>query len=324
MMSNSAIYNPSWGFPAIARFQQATLIYNPVAGKLSRQPDLIQKATDLLAPMAVEIRLRPTTGPETAGPMAAEAVAAGSGLVLAAGGDGTINEVIQGLAGSNAALGILPAGTANVLAVETGIGGDLINAAQRLPQFEEAHIALGRLIRPDAPPHYFAAMAGAGLDAQIVRRVSAGFKRKFGKVSYWIAGFGALGETLREFDVSFDGQTRRASFALISRVKNYGGDLEIARHASLLRDEFGIVLFEGASTFRYLKYFAGVLLNRLDGMSGVTVAHASTLDLTPLNGAPVHMQIDGEYAGLAPARIEIVPRALRLLVPPAYLRRVKG
>ncbi len=268
--------------------------------------------------MAAEVLIRPTTGPETAGAMAAEAVSHGADLILAAGGDGTVNEIIQGMAGSDAALGLLPAGTANVLAMETRIGGNLLKAAKGLPGFDVAHISLGRLIRPNTAPRYFAAMAGAGLDAQIVRRVSPAFKRKFGKVSYWFAGFGALGETLREFDVRFDGQTRRASFALISRVKNYGGDLEIARHASLRRDDFAVVLFEGASTFCYLKYFVGVLLNRLDGISGVTVTHASTLDLTPIDGNAIDVQIDGEYAGLAPVRIEIVLQSLRLLVPPGF------
>lgn len=262
----------------------------------------------------------PTEGPSTAGRQAAGCAAAGSDLILAAGGDGTLNEIIQGLAGSDTCLGILPAGTANVLAVETRIGTDFLRAAREMKDFDDRRIALGRFQRAADPPRYFAVMAGAGLDAQIVRRVSSPFKRRYGKLAYWLAGFGALGETLREFEVDLNGETRRASFALVSRVRNYGGDLEIARHASLLRDDFAVVLFSGASTFRYLKYFAGVLFNRLDKMNGVTVTHARSLALRPLNGAGSDLQIDGEYAGLAPARLDIVPNGLRLLLP----HRFKG
>ena len=317
-MAGTAPYNRSWRIAPIAPFKLATLVFNPFAGKIFRNPDLPQKAAALLAPLAGRIVMVPTEGPETAGPLARRAVEAGSDLILIAGGDGTVNEVIQGVAGTEACLGILPAGTANVLAVETKIGTNLLRAAAEMRTYRDGRVALGRIHRGGYEPRYFAAMAGVGLDAQIVRRVSSSFKRRFGKLSYWIAGFGALGETLREFDIRLDGQTRRASFALVSRVRNYGGDLHIARHASLLRDDFAVVLFEGASTFRYLKYFSGVLLNRLDGMSGVTVTHAREVEILPISEESNDLQIDGEYAGLAPARLEIAPGALRMLLPQRF------
>lgn len=273
-----------------------------------------------MAPVARRIELVPTEGPYSAGGQAAECAANGSELIVVAGGDGTVNEVIQGVAGTGACLGILPAGTANVLSVETRIGTDFVRAARKMKDFEDRRIALGRFTRTGEPSRYFVAMAGAGLDAQIVRRVSAPFKRRYGKLAYWLAGFGAVGERLNEFEVTMDGLPHKASFALISRVRNYGGDLEIARHASLFSDSLAVVLFEGASSFRYLKYFSGVLLNRLDGMSGVTVTRAQSLSLRPLNGANVDLQVDGEYAGHAPAQFEIVPDALRILLP----RRFKG
>lgn len=300
------------------------LIYNPVAGKIFRQPDLIPKAAEMLLPSLGPVHLCPTTGPRTAGAIARSCIDKGATLILAAGGDGTINEVANGMAGSNVPLGILPAGTANVLAMETGIGGNLLRAAAGFENLEPRDIALGRLILPGNEPRYFLLMAGVGLDARIVRLVKPEVKRRWGKLSYWEGGFAQVGKRLPEFDITIDGQTRRASFALLSRVRNYGGDLEIARHANLLTDEFAVVLFEGASSFRYLKYFAGVLLNTLGGMSGVQILHARSLEFVPSAGSSIDLQIDGEYAGLAPGRIEIADERVRLLLPREYIRKMGG
>ena len=152
----------------------AFLIYNPVAGKIFRQPQLIQDAVAVLQPALGKIHLRPTTGPQTAGAIAQACIRDSATLILVAGGDGTINEVVNGMAGSNVPLAIMPAGTANVLAMETGIGGNLLRAAARYGDLEPRDIALGRLALPGSEPRYFLLMAGLGLDARIVRLVDTG------------------------------------------------------------------------------------------------------------------------------------------------------
>jgi diacylglycerol kinase family enzyme len=86
----------------------------------------------------------------------------------------------------------------------------------------------------------------------------------------------------------------------------------------MLDDQFEVVLFAGPRAPRYLKYLTGVAVNRLDGMSGVTILRAREATLRPASGEPVHMQVDGEYAGRLPGKIEIVPDALTLLIPEAY------
>ncbi len=300
------------------------LIYNPVAGKIFRQPKLIQQAAHLLEPMLGPIQLRPTTGPETAGPIARTCIAAGATLILAAGGDSTINEVVNGMAGSGVPLAILPAGTANVLAMETGIGGDLLRAAAGFSSLEPRDVALGRLHLPGREPRYFLLMAGLGLDARIVRLVKPEVKRRWGKLSYWEGGFAQVGRRLPEFAVTVDGRSHRASFALLSRVRNYGGDLEIARHANLLSDDFAVVLFEGPSSLRYLKYFSGVLLNQLDGMNGVQLLRARSVEFSAAPETPIDLQIDGEYGGVAPGRMEIAEERLRLLLPSQFIRKMGG
>ena len=101
------------------------------------------------------------------------------------------------------------------------------------------------------------------------------------------------------------------------------GDLEIARHANLLRDDLAVVLFEGPSSFRYLRYFSGVLLNALQGMKGVTVARSRRLEFRPVSEAAIDLQIDGEYAGVAPVRVEIAEERVTLMLPGAFLKKMR-
>ncbi len=164
-------------------------------------------------------------------------------------------------------------------------------------------------------------MAGVGLDAHIVYHVSAAFKARTGKFAYWVAGWSLLGRRLPQFSVEVDGRKMRCSFALLSQVRNYGGDFEIARDVTLFDDEFEVVLFEGGSSLRYITYLAGVAANRLHGMKGVTVTRGKHISFEKPEDNRVYVQVDGESAGHLPADIQIVPQALTLLVPPEYKAR---
>jgi diacylglycerol kinase (ATP) len=216
------------------------------------------------------ISVVPTTGPGTAGDIACQAIREGSEMILAAGGDGTLNEVIQGMAHSTVPLGILPAGTANVLATEIGLTHGLRRAAEIIPKCVTRRIALGRLDY-NAGPRYFLSMAGVGFDAQIVYDLGSGLKERLGKAAYWVAGFAHALKRFPEFEVEIDGKSRGiGSFALASRVRNYGGDFEIARHASLAADHFEVVVFRGRNALPYFKYLCGMVAGRLEGMGGVS------------------------------------------------------
>lgn len=268
------------------------------------------------------VTLKPTSGPGDATHIAARCVSEDANLILAAGGDGTINEVANGMIGSQVPLGILPAGTANVLAMETQLGGSPVRAARCFATLEPVRIAVGLLRAIDgAPLRHFLLMAGAGLDAHIVAHLNARVKNVLGKGAYWLAGWQSAFRRLEELDVECDGRRARCSFALASRVRNYGGDLEIARGASLLHEHFELVLFEGANPLRFVKYFTGVLLGNAARMRGVNVLRARCLTLHPAGGKTVHIQIDGEDAGTLPTRVELVPDALTLLLPAGFLER---
>ena len=107
----------------------------------------------------------------------------------------------------------------------------------------------------------------------------------------------------------------QVSFALASRVRNYGGDLEIAKSIRLADPFFETVMFEGRFAVRYLKYLAGVLVNQHRGMSGVHVHRVDRLELKAANGEAIYLQLDGEECGALPAQLEIAHDALTILAP---------
>lgn len=264
--------------------------------------------------------MSPTAGPGTATEIAREHVSAGADLVLAAGGDGTINEVAEGLVHTQVPLGILPGGTANVLATEMGLRG-LVRTARRLDEFRPHRISVGHVTcRGGAISRHFLLMVGVGLDADIVYHVSLPLKARTGKLSYWVAGWGMLGRRLAQFEVEVRGKRSTSSFALVSKVRNYGGDLEIAREVSLFDDSFEVILFEGTSALPYLKYLAGVMLNRLREMNGVTISRAECVTFSGPRDERIYVQVDGEFLGPLPAHVRVVPDALTMLVPEEYVR----
>jgi diacylglycerol kinase (ATP) len=280
---------------------------------------LLTRAVEILTKNGHTVTVVPTTGPKTAGAMAREHIERGADLIIAAGGDGTINEVAEGMVHSSVPLGILPAGTANVLATEMGLGGNLERAAEKLEECRAHRISVGYVTCGNGGvSRYFLLMAGAGLDAHVAYNVSAPLKARAGKLAYWFAGWRLLGRDLPEFTVEANGVKRLCSFALLSKVRNYGGDFEIARHVTLFDDEFEMVLFEGRSTFRYVTYFSALVLNRLGRVKGVTVLRAAAASLSGPGDVLVYTQIDGEVAGHLPAQVRIVPDALTLLIPPEY------
>jgi diacylglycerol kinase family enzyme len=254
-----------------------------------------------------------------AGALARAHVADGADLIVVVGGDGTINEAAEGMIGTQVPLGILPAGTANVLATEMKLGGNPEKVARGLSELVPKRISVGHMTCDGgAVSRHFLLMAGVGLDAHVVRRVNAGLKARTGKFAYWVAGWTLLGKRLAEFDVEVAGEKRKCSFALLSKVRNYGGDFEIARSVTLLHDRFEVILFEGGTATSYVKYFAAMALNRLSGMSGVTVVRADMVTISAANGRRAYVQIDGELGGTLPAEIRIVPDALTLLAPAGY------
>ena len=256
-----------------------------------------------------------------AGEMACRAAAAGCDLILAAGGDGTINEAINGIAGSGVAFGPLPAGTANVLANEIGLSNRPDHAARQLLDAAPVRIALGALDRPEQPRRWFLLMAGVGLDARIVYELDPYLKGKLGKLAYWHGGFRQFGRPVPRFQITVNGAAYTASFALITRVRNYGGDFEIARRVRLMDDDFEIVVFQNREWQDYLRFFGAVMTNRLHRTSGVVITRATRAEVSAPEDGRIYVQTDGEAVGVLPATVTAVPDALTLLIPKRYANR---
>jgi diacylglycerol kinase family enzyme len=304
----------------ITTYRKTVLIYNPRAGKFGRDGGaLIDRAVEILKKSGHNIIVAPTTGPETAGAIAREHMAGGADLVVAAGGDGTINEVAEGMVHSRVPLAILPGGTANVLAMEMKAGRNLERVALDMDEWRPHRISVGHICcQGGRVSRHFLLMAGIGLDAHVVRHVNPGLKARTGKLAYWVAGLSLLGRNLTEFHVDVAGHRHKCSFALLSKVKNYGGSFEVARNVSLLDDHLEVVLMEGRSALRYVKYLTGLMLNRLSGMQGVTILRADRAVISCPGDATAYVHIDGELVGLLPAEIRMVPDALTLLMPDGY------
>ncbi len=297
-------------------FSNAVLIHNPEAGRRrERRLRELALACDYLASCSIPVQLRETSGPGTATPLAREAAAAGADLVIVCGGDGTVNEVVNGLAGTRSALALLPAGTGNILAKELRLPWNVLRAARLIPGGEVRRIALGH-----ANDRYFLVVAGVGLDAHVVYKLEAGMKSSLGQLSYWL-------ETLRQFFAySFPtfrlivgGSAVEATFAVIGRTSHYGGPIRITRGANLFADDFEVVVFTARSRFAYPLYLLGIWTGTLKILPGVRFLRASRLRCEPSRTTRKHPHIyvecDGELAGRLPQDFQLVPDALSLVFP---------
>lgn len=299
--------------------ERAAIVYNPVARGLARRRHLLQRTIDIFRQRGIEASLIATTAPGTASALAREQIEAGCELIVAAGGDGTINEVANGMLGSDVPMAILPGGTANVLAREMGVPINLEKAAMQIPDSRVCRIGVGSIeFTGNIQPRCFLCMAGAGLDAEIVAGLNQDLKAAIGKFAYYICGFSQVFRPLREFEVVVDGAPYLASFVLVSRVRNYGGDLEIARGASLLKEHFEVVLFRGTVSLQYLPYLAGVALKCAEKMKGITFVRGRSVACQVPGETRIYAQVDGELAGTLPMKAEFLPEAISLVVPASY------
>jgi len=312
--------------------KKGTLIYNPIAGRrpAARQRE-IRKAADVLRAAGLELDLAPTLGPAMAHELAAQAASNGAEVILACGGDGTINEVLNGLAGSNTPLGVLPGGTANILAREVGLPLDPVRAAAQFAQWSPRRIPLGKATwqmesaLPSGAPgqngsstRYFITVAGIGYDAQVVYKLSLKMKLSWGVVGYIVE---ALRQAFRYPFQGFscrtdDGPERFATFAAAQRARNYGGWLHLTPNARFYHDRFNVCLFKSVHRARYFLYAALVLARKHFLLEDVELVEARKLCCAAQTaGETIRFELDGELVGALPATFEIVPDALTLLVP---------
>ena len=294
--------------------RKATLIANPKTGRYASRRRSVQSLASQLESLGIKIDLRLTGGPGEATEIAARAARNGSSDIIVAGGDGTINEAIQGLTGTKARLAIIPRGTANVLAHELGLPLDDEQAAIVAAKGKSRKIYLGLAIdETTQESRHFVLMAGIGLDASVVRRVQPSLKKRIGKGAFWISGLSHLATwDPRPFTLEIDGQTYTTTFAAIGKSAKYGGDLAITPGARLDEREFEICIIQTTSRLRYLHLLSYALR---DGMprDSEEVRFVKAASVKAYGDAQV--QVDGELIGHLPMRFEIAPHSLEVIVP---------
>lgn len=293
----------------------ACVIFNPAArGDKARQ---FQRHLD---EMARETALRPTTCRGDARRLAAAAVRENFDTIVAAGGDGTLNEVLNGIADadgfSRARLGVLPLGTVNVFAKELKLPQDFSSAWQTIQR--------GKEMRIDAPwadfkangnesRRYFAQMAGAGLDSRAVELVSWELKKRFGFLSYVIAGFQALSEDLPPIEITNGTETASGQLVLIGNGKFYGGRFPLFPLADLCDGVLEAVVYPRVTLMTAARSGWGMLTDDFHSGAGTVQLRGAKLELKC--AAPIPFQLDGENAGPLPVTFGVEPGALRVIVP---------
>jgi diacylglycerol kinase (ATP) len=285
-------------------------IYNPTAGRRARGK--FERFCAALTRLGAAVTVAETQAPLHAKSLAGSADPARFDAIAAAGGDGTINEAVNGIAHSGLPLAILPLGTANVLANELG-----------LPRAPEALAEIAALAPPRAiipaeivtaernEPWRFLLMAGIGFDAEVVAHLNLNLKRRIGKAAYALGSVQQLRHERPLFNARIDGKLEHPASLVVARAHFYGGRFVLAPQARLDQPALHTVLFPGASRMATLRYMAAVVTGTLQRQCDVEVRGARVIELAGPEGAPV--QIDGDVRAHLPASIRLAAAPLALI-----------
>jgi YegS/Rv2252/BmrU family lipid kinase len=315
--------------------RRATFIFNPVSGhRQARRRADVEAAAAVLRGAGGEVSLAPTSAPGAAAQLASEAVAAGADTIFACGGDGTVHEVLQGLIGTEAALGIVPLGTANSLAWDLGIPRNVARAATAALGSKAEKIAVGRVLYRSAggepASRYFIMNVGIGMDALLFYRLNAIWKQRMGMSAYYFEAFRQWCTARYEyFDCEFAtpaGEVRHecVTQAMSVRVADFGGIVgKLAPGANLRRDDMRLLLFKTARRSDYLRYMMRTAVRARWTVPGVELADAVRLHCSCQDDArKIYVEADGELLGTLPAQVEMAgERVVRLLMPQSRWNR---
>lgn len=293
--------------------RNAVIIYNPKSAAHKTRDRAIEVAaySELLAQREIEAEPWPTTGPSDASRLARQAISQGIDLVIASGGDGTLNEVLQGMAGSTVPLGIWPGGTANVLAHDLHLPSDPYTNANLMAEGEHRRITVGL-----AGDRYFFLMAGIGLDAMMVKGVDPKLKAKLGEGAYWVSAMKHLVTHPQVFTVEVDGIAYETAFAIVGNSRGYGGGFSLTPNANIFDPNFDVCIFPAKDYgFKYLPYALSSFFGDPSRPGNVISLRTKFLTAFGLPDKQPWVQVDGELLGPLPMRFEAIPDALTLIVP---------
>jgi diacylglycerol kinase family enzyme len=283
------------------RARRLLVIHNPTAGRRARGK--FERWCAALARIGCDLRLERTEGPRHAIELARSADPRRFDAVAVAGGDGTINEALNGLAASPLPLALLPLGTANVLANELALPRDIERLAAVAAFAPPRSIFPGEILAEGHnEPWRFLLMAGIGFDAEVVAHLDLGLKRQIGKGAYAIGSLVELARlSARRFAARIDGTRRDPASLIVARAHFYGGRFVLAPQARLDSPQLYAVEFPGVSRLATLRYMAAVTTGMLARQCDVRVEAAQHIEIDGPEGAPV--QVDGDVRAHLPVRI---------------------
>lgn len=287
------------------------LVFNPNAGQAEALERELAVAAEVWREAGWQVELQPTRGAGDGSRLARLAADQGYDLVVAAGGDGTINEVINGLAGSATALAPLPLGTMNVWARELRLPLQPRAAAEAILHWQSRTIDLGR-----AGERYFLLMAGIGFDAAITAGVRPAEKRRLGALAYVLRGIEqALSVRGARARLVLDGRPIRGRvlMVVVGNTQLYGGLVKITSHASIDDGLLDVCVIKGDNGFSVLRRLFAILSRRQAKDPEIQYYRARTVSIVSRPALPV--QVDGDPIGATPMTFEVVPGALRALLP---------
>jgi YegS/Rv2252/BmrU family lipid kinase len=312
--------------------RRVALIYNPASGQhSSRHHAAIDKALIVLRAAGVEASAHETIAPGSAGVLAEQAIRQGCDTIIACGGDGTVHEVLQSLVGTSVALGVVPLGTANALAANLGLRSSPAKVVRKLLTAVPVCISVGQISYRDATgatrSRYFTVAAGVGADALFISSLNPALKRRLGYLLYVIEGWRVwFTHSFPLFEAAFvegpgaQPRVEQVSELLAVRIRNFGGLLNnFIPGATLHHDGLRLVAFKTRSRLHYFRFLMAVVFGRQTFSREIEVLDAVSVECRARNGSSprILVEADGEFLGDLPVRIEIVPQAVTLLIPPS-------
>jgi diacylglycerol kinase (ATP) len=306
------------------------LLYNPASGqRRSRRAELISRVAAVFRAAGIEVEQCATTHAGSAVEQVQQAAAAFD-TVIACGGDGTANEALNGLmqSGSQAALGVVPLGSGNLLATDLRLPTTALAAAQAILRYSSREIRPGVITsqgNSGRQRRYFLVAAGVGADADLMYRTAVEVKERWGRKAYFIE---MARMTLRRrfpmFNVEWADENgtshhEKIALAMAIRAQRFPGILRRVRLGSeLTRNEYRLMLFKTDQVRHFLNYFASVASGFNWRVRDVEVVATNWFRCTPLQLAPsarIHAEADGELLGHLPVEVSIAEKTFRLLMP---------
>jgi diacylglycerol kinase (ATP) len=293
---------------------QVLIVYNPAAGQSPNLTSMLDRVAKLWRDRSWQVEIAATTAPGDATRRAQQAAAAGYNAVVAAGGDGTVNEVMNGLVGTSTALGVLPLGTVNIWAREMGLSMDMLKAAAILAESKLTSIDVGM-----AGNRYFLLMAGIGFDAAVTATVNAAEKKRIGALAYIKqavqVAWNFRGTRPR---LKIDGKRVRGKILMVTigNSQLYGGVVKFTAHATIDDGLLDICVIKGEGMLSAPRRLISIFARHYNRDPKVQYYRGSTIEIRGQRGKSLPIQIDGDYLGQTPMTFRVVPNSLTILMPP--------